>query len=76
MAGTTMIFLIATIAIVFGVVSSMFNRFIEFKRESQQENDQNRHLTKEIQALKQRIEVLEQIVTDESYNVKQQFKNL
>lgn len=76
MAGTTMAFLIATVAIVFGVINGMFNRFMDYKKNHSVSNEQNELLKKEIELLKERVIVLEQLVTDESYQVKQKFKNL
>lgn len=76
MAGTTMVFLIATISIVFGVIHGMFNRFMNYKKSHSVSNEQADLLQKEIAKLKERVIVLEQLVTDESYQVKQKFKNL
>ncbi|MFC0116629.1 hypothetical protein [Pseudoalteromonas xiamenensis] len=76
MASTTMAFLIATIAIVFSVISKIFTRYFDYKKNSAKDAEDNAQLTNEIIALKKRIEVLEQIVTEDGYQVKQQFKSL
>ncbi|MFC3032224.1 hypothetical protein ACFOEE_06815 [Pseudoalteromonas fenneropenaei] len=79
MAGTTMVFLIVAICVISGVFGEVLKRFIEYKKLQQNQNFNaagNEQLNKEIAELKARVQVLEQIVTDEGYQVKQQFKSL
>ncbi len=46
------------------------------KRAAKKNNHLNDELTKEVAALKERVSVLEKIVTDEKYDLKKQFEAL
>ena len=78
MSGTTMIVVI--VCVVFGVLYKMYNRHLEFKSETIAHNnnidDKSDELKKEIQALNERIQVLETIVTDEGYQVQKDINKL
>ncbi|ATD05900.1 MULTISPECIES: hypothetical protein [Pseudoalteromonas] len=76
MSGTTMVFLIVLISVGGGILSEMYKRRLEYKKldsQSQKERDQ---LHTELNALKSRVAILEQIVTDEGYQVKKDINNL
>ncbi|MGA4606091.1 hypothetical protein CBQ28_11950 [Pseudoalteromonas sp. GCY] len=76
MSGTTMVFLIVLISVGGGILSEMYKRRLEYKKldsQSQKERDQ---LHAELNALKSRVAILEQIVTDEGYQVKKDINNL
>ena len=46
------------------------------RKKDKQETQQNQGLQQELAALKERIEVLEKIVTDEKYDLNRQFDDL
>ncbi|PAY02584.1 hypothetical protein CKO50_04230 [Pseudoalteromonas sp. HM-SA03] len=76
MSGTTMVFLIVLISVGGGILSEMYKRRLEYKKldsQSQKERDQ---LHEELNALKSRVAILEQIVTDEGYQVTKDINNL
>ncbi|TMN35342.1 hypothetical protein [Pseudoalteromonas sp. S2755] len=76
MSGTTMVFLIVLISVGGGILSEMYKRRLEYKKldsQSQKERDQ---LHAELDALKSRVAILEQIVTDEGYQVKKDINSL
>ncbi|AXQ98387.1 MULTISPECIES: hypothetical protein [Pseudoalteromonas] len=76
MSGTTMVFLIVLISVGGGILSEMYKRRLEYKKldsQSQKERDQ---LHAELNALKSRVAILEQIVTDEGYQVKKDINSL
>ncbi|MCG7538638.1 hypothetical protein EXT48_10855 [Pseudoalteromonas sp. CO348] len=76
MSGTTMVFLIVLISVGGGILSEMYKRRLEYKKldsQSQKERDQ---LHAELNALKSRVVILEQIVTDEGYQVKKDINSL
>ncbi|WP_416305353.1 hypothetical protein [Neptunicella sp. SCSIO 80796] len=64
---------IAIVAIVFFGFAEIIK---QFKKKSPPSSQPNEGLEKEINALKERIETLEKIVTDENYDLKKQFDSL
>lgn len=80
MSGTTMIVLIVLISVGSGVIYDMYKKHLEFKHRMQNNNsDANKHLAEvsaQVQALKERVQTLETIVTDSSYDVKQEINKL
>ena len=80
MSGTTMIILIVLISVGSGVIYDMYKKHLEFKHKVQ-DNNQDAHkqlaeVTAQVSELKQRVQTLEAIVTDSSYNVKQEINKL
>ncbi|KID58466.1 hypothetical protein N473_26135 [Pseudoalteromonas luteoviolacea CPMOR-1] len=76
MSGTTMVFLIVLVSVGFGVISDLYSKYLHAKKQSginKQESDQ---LKTEIAHLKDRVAVLEKIVTDEGYQVDKKIKSL
>lgn len=80
MSGTTMVVLIVFISVGSGVIYDMYKKHLEFKHKMQDNNkDANQQLNAvnaEMRALKERVQTLEAIVTDSSYNVKQEINKL
>ncbi|ASM53548.1 hypothetical protein PNIG_a1384 [Pseudoalteromonas nigrifaciens] len=80
MSGTTMIVLIVLISVGSGVIYDMYKKHLEFKHRMQNNNsDANKHLAEvnaQVQALKERVQTLETIVTDSSFDVKQEINKL
>ena len=80
MTGTSMVVLIVLISVGFGVMYDMYKKHLEFKEKnlnlSQQNDEKNESLKQEITQLKQRVQVLEKIVTDEGYSVQKDINNL
>ncbi len=78
MNGTTMVVVI--VCVVFGILYKMYNKHLEFKTKTIQHNNSadsvSEELKKEVQALTERVQVLEKIVTDEGYQVKKDINNL
>ena len=78
MNGTTMVVVI--VCVVSGILYKMYNRYLEFKAETMAHNhnvdDKSDTLKKEIEALNERIQVLEKIVTDEGYQVQKDINKL
>ncbi|PKG82080.1 hypothetical protein CXF85_14285 [Colwellia sp. 75C3] len=78
MNGTTMVVVIVCVVSV--VLYKMFNKHLEFKEKTIEHNnnadDKTDELIKEIQALNERIQVLETIVTDEGYQVQKDINKL
>ncbi|MCJ8296114.1 MAG: hypothetical protein MJK15_17050 [Colwellia sp.] len=78
MSGTTMVVVI--VSVVFGVLYKMYNKHLEFKAKTIAHNHdadgKNDDLSKEIQALTERVQVLETIVTDEGYQVQKDINKL
>ncbi len=77
---TTMIVLIVLISVGSGVIYDMYKKHLEFKHRMQNNNsDANKHLAEvsaQVQALKERVQTLETIVTDSSFDVKQEINKL
>ena len=76
MSGTTMVFLIVLISVGGGIISEIYKRRLEFKKIDAQRTKVDDELHSEIAALKARVATLEQIVTDEGYQVKKDINNL
>jgi len=78
MSGTTMVVVI--VCVVFGVLYKMYNKHLEFKAKTIAHNnhadEKNDTLKKEVEALTERIQVLEKIVTDEGYQVQKDINQL
>lgn len=80
MSGTTMIVLIVFFSVGFGVLADMYNKHIKFKEKTLKHNlasdEQTDDLKQEIAKLNERVQVLEQIVTDEGYQVNKDINKL
>ncbi len=80
MSGTTMIVLIVFISVGFGVIYDMYKKHLEFKHKAQQQNTSNAGqfdaMAQEISSLRERIQVLEKIVTDDGFQVKREIDKL
>ncbi|WP_448214229.1 hypothetical protein [Colwellia sp. MEBiC06753] len=80
MSGTTMVVLIVLISVGFGVIYDMYQKHLKFKEKTmhinQKSTEHQQELTAEISALKERVAVLEKIVTDEGYSVDQEIRKL
>lgn len=75
-----MVVLIVLFTAGFGQIYKMYRAHLEFKHRTQKENthttEQVEAMQQELTALKQRIETLETIVTDEGFSVKQEINRL
>lgn len=80
MTGTTMVVMIVLISVGFGVIYDMYKKHLEFKERTLQHNsnstEQSIAMKKQVQALTERVQVLEKIVTDEGYNVTKEIDKL
>ena len=78
MSGTTMVVVI--VCVVFGIMYKMYNKHLEFKAKTIAHNNDadniNDELKKELQALNERVQVLETIFTDEGYQVQKDINKL
>lgn len=78
MSGTTMVVVI--VCVVFSILYKMYNKHLEFKEKTILHNDitdtKNEALERTIQALAERVNTLEKIVTDEGYQVQKDINNL
>jgi len=75
-----MVVLIVFISVGFGVMYDMYKKNLEFKHrtltDNKESNNQIAAITAEMLALKERVQTLEAIVTDQSYSVKQEINKL
>jgi phage shock protein C len=80
MSGTAMVVLIIFISVGFSVIFDMYKKHLEFKAKTFDHNSQNNEqavaITKKVQALKEPMQVLEKIITDEGYSVKKEINKL
>ncbi|WP_440055687.1 hypothetical protein ACSLBF_05955 [Pseudoalteromonas sp. T1lg65] len=76
MSGTTMVFLIVLIVVGGGIVSEIYKKRLDLKKHLAKSSKEDEALKAELSALKKRIEVLEQLVTDEGYQLKKDIQNL
>jgi phage shock protein C len=80
MSGTAMVVLIVFISVSFGVIFDMYKKHLEFKTKTldyhSQSNEQAVAMKKQVQALEERMQVLEKIVTDEGYSVQKEINKL
>ena len=71
----TYAFIIAIVAIVGGLIYAAYEQQLKLQ-EKKLNNQPNNDLLKELAALKERVAVLEKIVTDEKYDLKNEINNL
>lgn len=80
MSGTTMIVCVVLISVVFGTIYDMYKKHLAFKEKTLALNktsfDEHEALKTEMHSLKERIQVLEKIVTDEGYSIKKEINGL
>ena len=80
MSGTAMVVLIVFISVGFGVIFDMYKKHLEFKAKTldhnSESNEQAVAMIKKVQALEERMQVLEKIVTDEGYSVQKEINKL
>lgn len=80
MSGTTMIVMIVFVSVGFGVLADMYNKHIKFKEKTLKHNQasdaQTEDLKQQITKLTERVQVLEKIVTDDSYQVAKEINKL
>lgn len=80
MSGTTMVVMIVFISVGFGVMYDMYKKHLEFKHrtltDNEESNNQIAAITAEMLTLKERVQTLEAIVTDQGYSVKQEINKL
>jgi len=80
MSGTTMVVLIVFISVGFGVLYDMYSKHLKFKEKvlhnEGTSNELHQQLQAELSQLKDRVQVLEKIVTDEGYSVSQEIHKL
>lgn len=74
MPGTTMV--VAIVAIVGGIIYAIVEASLKAKTKIAASNNINDELKQEIVQLKERMAVLEKIVTDEKYDLKKEFEKL
>jgi phage shock protein C len=80
MSSTAMVVLIVFISVGFGLIFDMYKKHLEFKAKTLDHNSQNNEqavaMTKQVQALEERMQVLERIVTDEGYSLQKELNKL
>ncbi|MBQ4835982.1 MULTISPECIES: hypothetical protein [Pseudoalteromonas] len=76
MSGTTMVFLIVLVSVGFGVISDLYSKYLKANKLSGLNKQESDQLKNEIAQLKDRVAVLEKIVTDEGYQVDKEIKSL
>jgi len=80
MSGTAMVVAIVFISVGFGVMYDMYKKHLEFKDKTLSHNNQSHEqalaMMKQVQALEERVQVLEKIVTDEGYSVQKEINKL
>ncbi|KZN47919.1 hypothetical protein [Pseudoalteromonas luteoviolacea] len=76
MSGTTMVFLIVLVSVGFGVFNDLYSKYLQAKKLSGLNKQESDQLKTEITQLKDRVAVLEKIVTDEGYQVDKKIKRL
>jgi phage shock protein C len=80
MSSTAMVVLIVFISVGFGLIFDMYKKHLEFKAKTldhnSQSNEQAVAMTKQVQALEGRMQVLERIVTDEGYSLQKKLNKL
>lgn len=78
MTGTTMVVVI--VCVVFGILYEMYKKHLDFKAKTLSHNktsdEQGDQLKQQVEELKERVQVLEKIVTDEGYQVQKDINNL
>lgn len=76
MSGTTMVFLIVLVAVGFGVIRDIFTKRLEMKKLDGMNQAEKQAMQDEIQQLKARVATLEQIITDDGYQVAKEINKL
>ena len=76
MSGTVMIVLIVLISVGFGVFSDLYKKHLELKKLNAVDEEKHKEMTKELALLKERVNTLEKIVTDSSYDLSEKIKKL
>ncbi len=66
-----------TVVAVCGMLSGVISNYLKHKALGRKNTAENDHATKhKLEALEERIKVLEEIVTDQNYQLKKQFEQL
>ncbi|QTL34433.1 hypothetical protein [Pseudoalteromonas viridis] len=76
MPGTTMVFLIVLIAVGFGTVREIYAKRLEMKKLDGMNQSEKQAMQEEIKQLKSRVAILEQIITDDGYQVAKEINKL
>ena len=79
MHGTTMVVIIVFISVGFSVIGAMHKRHMAFKEKSLKklaQSEESQNLQEQLTTLKERVQVLEKIVTDEGYNLQKEISKL
>ncbi|TMP33659.1 hypothetical protein [Pseudoalteromonas rubra] len=76
MPGTTMVFLIVLIAVGFGTVREIYAKRLEMKKLDGMNQSEKQAMQEEIKHLKSRVATLEQIITDDGYQVAKEINKL
>ncbi|AZZ98704.1 hypothetical protein CWB99_11160 [Pseudoalteromonas rubra] len=76
MPGTTMVFLIVLIAVGFGTVREIYAKRLEMKKLDGMNQSEKQAMQEEIKQLKSRVATLEQIITDDGYQVAKEINKL
>lgn len=80
MSGTTMVVVIVFISVGFSAIASMYYKHLAFKekmlKHQNSKNAEDAKLSQELAALKERVVILEKIVTDEGYSVQKEINNI
>jgi hypothetical protein len=76
MTGTTMVFLIVLVSVGFGALREIYITKLELKKHSTKGDEEIDSLKNELLALKERIIVLEKLVTDDGYQVAKDISKL
>ena len=75
---TSMPFIVAIVAIIGGLIYAAYEQKLKLQMEKEKSNSSaaNTELLNEIAKLKERVAVLEKIVTDKNYSLKEEINNL
>ena len=64
------------IAIIFGTTYAIISAILKYKKESKAQRPVDASIANELENLKERVAVLEKIVTDEKYQLNKEFESL
>lgn len=67
---------VAIISIIFGTAYAIVKMILKFVKDSKAHKHEDSSLTTEIDNLKERVAILEKIVTDEKYQLNKEFESL
>ncbi|BAO43940.1 hypothetical protein [Thiolapillus brandeum] len=69
-------FEMVVIIVALGILGGVIKHYFDSRGDLEASSKERRHMEKHIAELEKRIRILERIVTDEDYDLKQQFRDL